>query len=146
MDIILLQHAYSLFSTDKRLRCYSTSARFCTVGSSGGNIYLWQYAADVTDPHISNPRTAPGTTTDYFVTITETVCNESTTLSTRITVNPLPEVQATSSRNLDFSFDRSQLNVTGANRYIWKNDPTLSNPNIPYRHNIGRYHTDSLLL
>lgn len=99
--------------------------------SSGGDIYVWQPATDVTDPSISNPRTAPGTTTDYFVTITETTCNESATLSTRITVNPLPDVQATSQRNLDCAFDRSQLNVTGANRYIWRNDPSLSNPNIP---------------
>jgi gliding motility-associated-like protein len=96
----------------------------------GGDTYVWQPANEVTDPNASNPRTGPATTTDYSVTITESTCGVSQTLTHRITVYPLPDVQATSSRNLDCSFDRSQLDVSGAARYLWSPAATLSNATI----------------
>jgi gliding motility-associated-like protein len=129
--------------------------------AAGGDTYTWQPSVEFTDAGDDNPRVSPGTTTDFTVTITENVCDISTTLSTRITVNPLPDVQATSTRNLDCSYDRSQLNVTGANRYIWNADPSLSNirisnpvasPKVPTTYVVrgydlkGCWNTDTLLV
>jgi len=82
---------------------------------------------------VANPFASPSTTTDYIVTITETTCNQTATLSTRLTVLSSPLVNAIKSNDIDCSNDRSQLNVIGASRYLWSpsitlNDPSVSNP------------------
>lgn len=103
------------------------------LNASGGNIYSWQPVTGANNPAIPNPKVSPNVTTDYTVTITETTCNESRSLSTRVTVLPLPNIQASSSNDIDCSNDRSQLLATGANDYTWTpglglNSNTIANP------------------
>ncbi|HKO79931.1 MAG TPA: gliding motility-associated C-terminal domain-containing protein, partial [Chitinophagaceae bacterium] len=98
--------------------------------ASGGDVYTWQPARGLDNAGIANPLASPSITTDYSVTITETVCNESEMLSTRLTVMPLPFVSAVKSNDIDCSNDRSQLNATGADQYVWTPAETLNNPNI----------------
>jgi gliding motility-associated-like protein len=98
--------------------------------ATGGDVYSWQPAASLSDPTISNPIATPMSTTDYSVLITETACNNSTTLTTTVTVLPPPSVHASKSNDLDCSNDASQLNATGAIIYTWSPAVTLDNPNI----------------
>jgi gliding motility-associated-like protein len=79
---------------------------------------------------ISNPVASPQTTTNYSVQITDTVCNHTSTLSTTVTVLPLPTVKASKSNDLDCSNDVSQLAATGAAQYSWFPSNTLNNAGI----------------
>lgn len=98
--------------------------------ASGGDVYVWQPAQGLNNNVIANPLASPAATTDYTVTITESICNESETLSTRLTVLPSPVITASRSNDIDCSNDRSQLNASGADQYIWTPATTLSNQNI----------------
>jgi gliding motility-associated-like protein len=64
------------------------------------------------------------------VTITESSCGNSTTLQTRVTVLPLPVISATSSNDIDCSYDRSRLDAAGARTYNWTPSATLSNASV----------------
>lgn len=100
------------------------------LAAGGGNIYSWQPAASLDDPSIPNPVAHPSTTTIYTVQITETACNNSTSLSTTLTVSPLPAVKATKSNDIDCSNDHSQLNASGASNYSWTPALSLNNSGI----------------
>lgn len=95
--------------------------------ASGGNIYAWQPTLGLSSSSAANPKASPPVTTDYTVTITETSCGQSATLPpVRVTVLPLPAVQASRSNDIDCTNDRSQLNATGASRYVWTPSASLS--------------------
>src|SRR5205085_9200573 len=81
--------------------------------ASGGNVYNWLPSSDITNPAISNPKVFPQNTTTYTVQITETNCNNSSTLSTTVTVLDLPNIKAFKANDIDCSNDFSQLNATG---------------------------------
>lgn len=98
--------------------------------ASGGDQYTWAPAVGLNNPLVANPLASPTATTDFSVTISESVCGQRTTLTTRITVLPLPDVNASKSNNIDCVLDRAQLNATGAVRYEWSPAATLSNPGI----------------
>lgn len=103
------------------------------LNASGGDVYSWQPSAGINNPAIPDPKVSPSITTDYTVTITETTCNESETLSTRITVLPLPDIQASKSNDIDCSNDQSQLSATGGDSYTWSptmglNNSAIANP------------------
>jgi gliding motility-associated-like protein len=115
----------------------SAPAKICPGDSalltaSGGNTYNWYPSANINAGITggSNLIVSPTTTTDYTVAITEPVCNERMTLSTRVTVLPLPNVRASRSNDIDCSHSNSQLMATGANRYSWTPAATLNDPNI----------------
>lgn len=107
--------------------CFKDSVKLV---ASGGDIYTWQADPSLSNTGIADPVVKPAVTTTYTVTITETVCNNSATLSTSVTVNPLPNVTADKSNDLDCSNDRSQLSARGATSYLWTPASTLSNPAI----------------
>lgn len=97
------------------------------LNATGGSIYTWQPAGSLSNPTVANPLASPVTTTQYTVTITEPVCNESATLSTVITVNSLPVISAGKSNDIDCSRDNAQLTATGGSSYTWSPANTLSN-------------------
>jgi gliding motility-associated-like protein len=107
--------------------CIQDSIR---LQAGGGDVYNWQPAGSLNNPNIPNPIASPGNTTNYQVQITDTVCHNTSTLSTTITVNPLPLIKASRSVDVDCSNDRSQLSATGGVKYSWSPVATLSNPNI----------------
>lgn len=100
------------------------------LNATGGDLYNWQPAASLNNPAISNPNASPQTTTTYSVLITDTLCNNTSTLSTVVTVLPLPTIQAGKSNDIDCSNDQSQLIATGAVKYSWSPSTTLNNPAI----------------
>ncbi|MEI9959271.1 MAG: gliding motility-associated C-terminal domain-containing protein [Ferruginibacter sp.] len=95
--------------------------------SSGGNIYLWSPASLVSNAAIANPMTSANNTTNYSVTITESICNISTTLSTLVTVNPALNVDAFKSNDIDCSIGFANLTAFGASQYTWTPSTGLSN-------------------
>lgn len=109
--------------------CLSDSAR---LSAAGGDLYSWQPANGLSNTNISNPWATPSATTEYMVTITETACNQSATLSTKLTVSPLPAIIASRSNDIDCSNDFSQLSAAGADEYSWTPATTLNNPGIRY--------------
>lgn len=98
--------------------------------ASGGNIYNWQASPTINATNIPNPLVYPTVTTTYSVTITETVCNESATLTKQVTVWQRPDVQASKANDIDCSYDRSQLSASGAVTYTWSPAASLNNPGI----------------
>jgi gliding motility-associated-like protein len=100
------------------------------LNAKGGNTYAWQPATSLNNPGIPNPIAAPKITTSYSVTITETACNNSVTLSTTIDVLPLPNVQAIKSNDIDCTTEFSELTATGAEYYKWTPATSLSNAKI----------------
>jgi gliding motility-associated-like protein len=100
------------------------------LNASGGNIYNWQPSSNISNPNIPNPKVFPQSTATYTVQITETTCNNSTTLSTTVTVFDLPNVKAFKSNDIDCTIDFSQLTATGGVNYLWSPATSLNNPNI----------------
>lgn len=116
-------------SADKST-CIGTAAQ---LTASGGNFYLWSPAPLVNDPNSSNPVATPNTTTVYSVFIKETTCNDSITLSTTLTVLPLPIINATKSNDINCSVGSATLHATGGLQYNWLpatalNDITSASP------------------
>jgi gliding motility-associated-like protein len=113
----------------------SQPASLCTndsvrLNATGGNSYSWQPTSSLSNPAVNNPLAFPTTTTTYTVQITETTCNNSSTLSTTITVLPLPFIQANKSGDIDCTTDFVQLTATGGAKYSWSPAASLNNPNI----------------
>lgn len=101
-----------------------------SLTASGGDQYVWSPSLGLNDPAAASPRVSPPETTDYEVTVTENTCGGSATLQTRVTVSPLPSISASSSNDIDCSYDRSRLDATGARTYAWTPSATLSNAGI----------------
>jgi len=100
------------------------------ITAGGGDVYSWLPAATLSDPELAAPLAFPSALTIYSVHITDTICDNSADLSTTIRVNPLPNVVGSSTNDLDCSYGSSQLNATGARRYLWSPAAGLSNPAI----------------
>lgn len=98
--------------------------------ATGGDIYDWLPATNLSSVTIGNPRAYPEQTTNYIVRITETTCQYQETLSTTVTVNPLPRVRASKSNDLDCSTISSQLSASGGISYVWTPATGLNNPRI----------------
>ena len=100
------------------------------LSAAGGDIYSWLPATGLSNAGIANPVASPSTTTDYTVTITESTCNQTQSLTTRLTIMPSPAINAVKSNDIDCSNDRSQLIATGASQYSWTPATTLNNPSV----------------
>jgi gliding motility-associated-like protein len=96
------------------------------LNAKGGDIYVWQPSVSLNNSNVSNPVANPLVRTTYSVHITETTCNNSTTLSTTIDVFPLPNVQAIKSNDLDCTTNSSQLIASGAQQYKWSPAASLT--------------------
>jgi len=101
------------------------------LSASGGTIYSWLPASTLDNALISSPIASPGGTTTYSVLITEAICNVSTTLTTTVSVNPLPVIRATSSNDIDCSNDQSRLTASGGLQYAWSPAANLSDASSP---------------
>ena len=101
--------------------------------AGGGNLYLWSPAALVNNANSSSPSTNTNTTitTTFTVKIKDNTCNDSTSLTTTVVINPLPAVNAAKLNDIDCVFSAAQLSASGANRYIWSPATGLNNANIP---------------
>ena len=97
------------------------------LSAGGGDTYVWTPANTLDNPGIANPTATPLQTTIYSVTINDTVCVLTNTLSTTLTVNPLPVISVSKTNDIDCSSSNSQLLASGGVQYVWDSDPTLDN-------------------
>lgn len=98
--------------------------------AGGGNRYSWSPGGTLNSSAIASPIAMPQTTTLYTVTITDTVCNSSKSLSTTVIVNNLPVISVSKSNDIDCLTGNSQLLATGALLYNWTPAAGLSSPDI----------------
>jgi len=107
--------------------CIKKSAQ---LTASGGDIYLWTPGISLNNPALFNPIASPVVTTIYSVTITDTICRVTNTLSTQVKIWPAPGISIQKTGDVDCSNGSSQLTAAGGITYSWQADPTLSNPDI----------------
>ncbi len=98
--------------------------------ASGGTSYLWQPSTSLSNPNISNPIATPTSNIKYSVTIKDSTCNDSTVLTTTLTILPLPLIKASKTNDVDCSINATQLNATGGKNYLWQNGNSLNNINV----------------
>jgi len=92
--------------------------------AGGGDLYSWLGNNQTS----SSIEVFPQATTTYSVRITDTVCNNTSTLFTMVTVdNPIVKTNKDTSI---CSVDQVQLNTTGASIYAWTPSSGLSSANI----------------
>ncbi len=94
--------------------------------ASGGDQYTWQSSTGA--PLGSNPTLIvnPGANTTIQVTITDDICQLSSTLTAIVNIRPLPELSITSSNIIDCKIGQATLRVTGANSYQWQPLPGIT--------------------
>lgn len=103
------------------------------LAATGGDVYAWDPADGLNNPNIATPVATPVESAVYTVKIIESTCKDSASLTTYLTVLSLPQVQATSSNDINCTKPVSQLNASGAFHYLWKpaaalNDSTIAAP------------------
>lgn len=103
--------------------CKNDSAQ---LNAGGGDVYTWQPANTLSDPNIPNPKASPATTATYTVQIIDNLCGFSTSLSTIVTILPLPTIRTSKSNDITCTIAESKLLATGANIYTWSPGATLN--------------------
>lgn len=103
------------------------------LSAAGGNSYQWLPADGLNNEFIANPVATPSASSVYTVNIKESVCQDSASLTTYLTVLSLPTVTASSSNDITCNNPVTQLNASGALNYAWQpsaglNDSTSSAP------------------
>lgn len=99
--------------------------------AAGGDTYLWSPANLLSNSVISNPLATASSTTTFSVLITDTLCNNSSTLSTTVNVFPDPNIIINKSNDIDCSHLSATLSASGGASYSWAPSNTLNNPNLP---------------
>ena len=97
------------------------------LNATGGDVYFWTPASMVTNANIANPSTNSNITTTYTVVIKQAACNISSTLSTSVTVLPVPVIKAAKLNDVSCSVANAQLSAMGANQYSWSPASSLTN-------------------
>lgn len=101
--------------------CYGDTTQLI---ASGGVIYVWTPNDSISNNMIFDPEVFPTVSTDYIVTVTDTNgCVNTDTMN--VLVNALPPVDAGPDLEMCI-YDSIQLNVSGADSYVWSPDSTLS--------------------
>ncbi len=99
-----------------------------TLGASGGTSYAWSPTAGLSNPSIATPVASPTTTTNYTVTVTNSLGCTATDVVV-VTVNPLPTANAGNDATICAGTPLN-LSASGGISYTWSPAGSLSNPNI----------------
>jgi gliding motility-associated-like protein len=98
--------------------------------ASGGDIYGWSPARDITNTSSAYTKVYPARHTTYSVAITNTVCKVTSVLTSDIVVKDLPVVAVSKSNDIDCLNFEAQLQVTGGTNYSWYPSTYISNIHI----------------
>ncbi|MCB9189731.1 MAG: gliding motility-associated C-terminal domain-containing protein [Flavobacteriales bacterium] len=109
--------------------CYGDTTQ---LNASGGITYLWSPNDSISNLTVADPFVNPGLSIDYIVEVTD-ANNCVNTDTVTIVVNALPIIDAGPDLEMCI-YDSLQLNVAGADTYLWSPDSTLNFNNIadPY--------------
>ncbi|UYQ94450.1 gliding motility-associated C-terminal domain-containing protein [Chitinophaga horti] len=99
-----------------------------TLEASGGDQYNWMPAASLSDASSGMTEASPEANTTYFVSARESVCGFDTTMQVEVQVNPIPEIHATKSNDIDCAAHTAQLSATGALAFTWQPITGLDQP------------------
>lgn len=97
------------------------------INARGGDEYLWYPSETLNGTNTSSTTANPSATTRYYVVVKEHLCNNKDTLSTIVTVNPLPNIRAMAT-DLDCGNEYGKLLASGAETYFWTPSSDLDNP------------------
>lgn len=98
-----------------------------SLNATGGGSYSWSPSVSLNNAAISNPIATPTSTTTYLLSVTNSGC--ATTHSVTVVVNQLPNIDA--GPNIVICSGISvTLNATGGIAYNWSPSTGLSNPTI----------------
>ncbi|MEO1383775.1 MAG: hypothetical protein AAFV78_11145, partial [Bacteroidota bacterium] len=125
VDSVTIFAMYAFPGPDQRI-CIGDSV---TLGASGGISYQWLPDSSLIDANTANPTAFPTSTTDYIVAVTDTSGCVDTAI-VRVEVDPLPTIGFNIIQEVCIG-DTLELIATGGVSYVWDNDPTLINPNVP---------------
>lgn len=97
------------------------------LGATGGIIYSWSPSAGLSNPNIPNPIAAPTVTTTYILTVQDTICIDTDTIT--INVNSLPATDAGTTA-LICPNGNAQLTASGpaGSTCVWNPSAFLNNP------------------
>jgi gliding motility-associated-like protein len=102
-----------------------------TFTASGADSYKWFTAAN-DDLSASNQLNVTATATETFhVALYSAACDVRDTLSTRVTVSPLPVLTVAKSNDVDCLQPEARLLATGAQSYLWTPAVHISDPSVP---------------
>ena len=101
------------------------------LSASGGDVYLWNPAALVSNATIKNPTTTLSGNQLFTVKIKESTCNDSAIINTLVTIHPNPVLSVTKSNDITCTVGYASLFVTGASQYTWSPTGTLNISNGP---------------
>lgn len=108
-------------------------------GGSGGFRYAWSHAGILNDTTIANPTAVSlSETTDYTVTVTDTMTNDSRTAVVSVLVNSLPTVMASedtvvcANSLVEMSVSGDALNYTWSNGLGYGDSKTVTITDITY--------------
>jgi gliding motility-associated-like protein len=123
-DQVTVTPMYAVASQDVEI-CVGDTV---TISAFGGDNYSWSNAASLSAPTASVTLAFPSTTTDFIVTVTDlNGCQDTDTV--RVTVNPLPPVDAGADQTICVG-TAANLLATGAVGYQWAPANSLSASNI----------------
>ncbi|MEO1805148.1 MAG: gliding motility-associated C-terminal domain-containing protein [Bacteroidota bacterium] len=125
VDSVTIFAMYAFPGPDQRI-CIGDSV---TLSASGGISYQWLPDSSLIDANTANPTAFPTSTTDYIVAVTDTSGCVDTAI-VRVEVDPLPTIGFNIIQEVCIG-DTLELIATGGVSYVWDNDPTLINPNVP---------------
>jgi gliding motility-associated-like protein len=99
------------------------------LGGRGGVAFSWDNGAFLSQTNVSDPRAFPPDTTDFVLTVTDSVgCVDTDTV--RINVKPAPPANAGPDQAICFG-DTAQFAATGGVAYLWLANDSISQTNIP---------------
>ena len=114
---------FGLTPTDTTV-CQNSQVSFL---ASGGLQYTWRSPSGTVLGTDSSLTIFAGDKAIYQVTISDSICQMSSTISTSVDIRPLPQLSITSTNNIDCTLGQSTLQVTGAISYQWRPAPGMTN-------------------
>ena len=98
--------------------------------SSGGDLYSWSPAQTLSNASTANTEAHPLQNTTYQVTVTNSACKVTSTLTSTIVVKDLPLVTISKSNDIDCINFEAQLIATGGVSYLWSPSTNISSTHV----------------
>ncbi len=105
--------------------CNNSSAQ---LSAGGGSSYSWTPVASLNNPAIANPVASPGSSTRYFITVSNGGC--SALDSVNVAVYPTATISISNDTTVCAN-SSTQLLANGGNTYVWSPSAFLDNGAIP---------------
>jgi gliding motility-associated-like protein len=96
--------------------------------ASGGDQYAWSSDAGAIPGDSPALLAVLDQDQNFFVQITDTICQVARTLNTHVAVRPLPVTSVIKSNDIDCTLGQATLHASGGYKYLWDPLPYISDP------------------